>query len=678
MPNTNHKMMLGIPCAEIYVDVKTGKIIKFNDDFLTITGIDPQKTDLENLFVKDVLDNNERYDLKDIYKERVNKQGKSNGICYLHRLRRPDGRNVAAIGITKLLEDDKTIAVTSIIDVSDFYDVNSDSSENEEESSKAEGLKFFKFDSADFENDGFIYCSENHIADELTGSFEKLYIHSSDKKQFFEVMKNACADTELSSDTIDFSASFDKKEYRRYRAEFFAVSKTGRNEIRSVVGKIAEINSGISDNHITVNRVESIDSLTGLINFNRFKSAITAYLETRDKSRVLAIIYFDINNFAYINENFGFAAGNQILCDTARLIKNNENVIAASRIHSDFFVAAIEGGSEDSILQKVNKLGRLFSILHTRKYPINDINLTAGIYFLSPEDTSVRVAIDNANIARRSIKGNRQQWLCVFDENIKAQRLAEQEVRTKIHQAIEDGEIEAFLQPKFSFRRMEIIGAEALARWRNADGSYKQPYLFVPMLEKAGYIIDLDFEIFRQVLSLIKQWQNDGIEPLPISVNFSRVHNNYKNFVTRVEEMTTEYGVDPKYVEIEITESIIAKDPETVINNMNAFADFGFRIDMDDFGTGYSSLSFLRDAPIDIVKVDKTFVDQVLRSHKDKEYVKQLCKLIETTGKDVLFEGVENIEQAEFFKSCGFDMAQGWLFDKAIPIADFNRKYMYK
>ncbi len=678
MPNANHKIMFGIPCAEIYVDVKTGKVIKFNDDFLTISGIDPEKTDTDNLYLKDILDNSERYDLKDIYKKRMRENSTSGGICYLHRLRRPDGRNVAAIGITKLLSEDKNVAMTTIIDVSDFYDGEAAPPEKEDGQYLSDAITFFKFDSTDFDNDGFIFCSEKYMSEERVGSFKKLYILEDYRKHFFEVMKHFCTDAEVSSDTLDFRASFDQKEYNMYHAEFYAVSKNV-GETRSVVGKISKLGTGFeADDRITVNRAASIDNLTGLINFNRFKSAVTAYLGIRDKSRVLAVIYFDINNFAYINENFGFAAGNQILRDTARLIKNNESVVAASRIHSDFFVAAIESSSEDSVVQKVNKLGRLFSILHTRKYPINDINLTAGIYFFEPEDTSVRVAIDNANIARRSIKGNRQQWLCVFDDKIKAQRLAEQEVRTKIHQAIEDGEIEAFLQPKFSFRRMEIIGAEALARWRNADGSYKQPYLFVPMLEKAGYIIDLDFEIFRQVLALIKQWQNDGIEPLPISVNFSRVHNNYKNFVTRVEEMTTEYEVDPKYVEIEITESIIAKDPETVINNMKAFADFGFRIDMDDFGTGYSSLSFLRDAPIDIVKVDKTFVDQVLRSHKDKEYVKQLCKLIETTGKDVLFEGVENIEQAEFFKSCGFDMAQGWLFDKAIPIADFNKKYMYK
>lgn len=446
-----------------------------------------------------------------------------------------------------------------------------------------------------------------------------------------------------------------------------------------IIGRISALHEGGSKGRTkTVNNSAAVDVITGLMNFTKFKSEVSSCLETRDKSRTLAMIYFDINNFTYINENFGFEAGNQILCDTAKLILNNDSILASTRIHSDFFAAVIEGDGEESVLKKICKMEKVFSIFNSQKYPRIDLTLSIGVYFFKPDDINPRAAIDNANLARRHIKGTRRKRICVFEDVFKKQRVEEQEIRSTLHQAIDDGEIEAFLQPKFSFSRMEIIGAEALARWRNPDGSYKQPYLFIPVLEKAGYIVDLDFEIFRQVLSLVRSWIDHGVEPLPVSVNFSRIHNNYPDFVERVEEITKEYGVDPKYIEIEVTESIIAKDPETVIDNMKKFADFGFKIDMDDFGTGYSSLSFLRDAPIDTVKIDKTFVDQVLESPKDKEYVRKLCKLIESTGKDVLFEGVEKMEQAEFFKSCGFDMAQGWLFDKAIPIVDFNQKYMYK
>lgn len=422
----------------------------------------------------------------------------------------------------------------------------------------------------------------------------------------------------------------------------------------------------------------AVDAVTGLMNYASFKSVLTSYLETRDKSKTSAIVYFDINNFTYINENFGFSTGNQILCDTAKQILSNKSIIASTRIHSDLFAVVIEDDSKESVLKRIYKFEKLFAIFNSQKYPRSELNISIGVYFLRDDDTAARVAIDNANLARRHIKGTRRKTVCVFEDVFRKQRVLEQKIRSTIHQAIEDGEIEAFLQPKFSCSRMEIIGAEALARWRNPDGTYKQPYTFIPVLENAGYIVDLDFEIFRQVLSLIRSWIDDGVEPIPVSVNFSRIHNNYPDFIEKVEEITKEYGVDPKYIEIEVTESIIAKDPETVIHNMTQFSNFGFKIDMDDFGTGYSSLSFLRDAPVNTVKIDKTFVDQVLESPKDKEYVRELCKLIESTGKDVLFEGVEKIEQAEFFKSCGFDMAQGWLFDKAIPIIDFNQKYMYK
>lgn len=465
-------------------------------------------------------------------------------------------------------------------------------------------------------------------------------------------------------------------------SEFYDDNGDGVHGENCFTGKISEAYESIlkasNDKVKNSNNSAAKDVVTGLMNFTSFKAEVTSYLETRDKSRTSAIIYFDINNFAYINENFGFSTGNQILCDTAKLILSNDSILVSTRMHSDFFAAVIEGSSKESVLNKIEKFEKVFVIFNSQKYPRSELNLSIGVYFLKDNDTVTRVAIDNANLARRHIKGTRRRRICVFEDVFREQRVLEQEIRSTIHQAIEDGEIEAFLQPKFSCSRMEIIGAEALARWRNPDGTYKQPYMFIPVLESAGYIVDLDFEIFRQVLSLVRSWLDRGVKPLPVSVNFSRIHNNYPDFVERVKEITTQYGVDPKYIEIEVTESIIAKDPETTINNMTQFADFGFKIDMDDFGTGYSSLSFLRDAPVDTVKIDKTFVDQVLESPKDKEYVRKLCKLIESTGKDILFEGVEKHEQAEFFKSCGFDKAQGWLFDKAIPIVDFNQKYMYK
>lgn len=672
------KTVFDVPCGEIEADVRTGKIYRYNDDFLAIFGIDSEYAKNNTLYVHDYCKADFLDQIRQQYMKRYHKAG-STTLCYMHKIESDNGQHVA-FGVTEPSEKKDTFRST-IIDVSDFYDDGTLDHRRLGFMFKTDSMMYFRFKREDFNNRQYISYTDSEQKENDTQELKKLYIKSADRELLFGTLEQAWGGKFYNSHSVDFAGSLDGENYSIYRANFYAVFGAD-SEKTYIVGRIIEINDSDDadpdENSLTVgDTLSSIDTLTGLILYRKFRMAMKAYLETRDPDRTLAVVYLDINNFAYINENFGFEAGNKVLIDTAKIIKSNSSVIAASRIHSDLFAAAIEGSSEESVLAKTEKIGKVFSLLHSRKFPRNDINLTAGIYFVKPEDSNVRQMVDNANTARRSIKDNRQQWLCVFNDEIRAKRLVEQEIRSTIHQSIENGEIEAFLQPKFSMKEMRIIGAEALARWKNPDGSYKQPWVFIPVLENNGYVIDLDFEIFRQVLFLIKKWVADGIQPLPISVNFSRVHNNYKNFVSRVEEMVTEIGVDPKYIEIEITESVIAGDPDVVTTNMKAFADFGFGIDMDDFGTGYSSLSFLRDAPVDVVKVDKTFVDKVNASEKDNEYVKQLCQLIRSTEKDVIFEGVETKEQVEFFTSCGFDMAQGWLFDKAIPIPEFNKKYMY-
>lgn len=680
MTETDSKVVFDIPCAEICVEVSTGKIIKYNDDFLDMFGIERSYAETHELNADDYLDKTGVEEMKARFLQ--NSGDKDFAVCYLHGLNLPTGKQAVAIGVTKPYNGSTEVLKTSIIDISEMYDTGKLDKRKSRLIFESDVLLHFKYTKDDFDNQDYLLC---YGTDQMPGETVKpvrLHIMEEDRHRLFSKLKSAWSNEPHLFRPIDFYASTDDKEFHHYRADYY-MAFGEKPEKSYIIGKIIEVD-GEDESEADVEKslaaesvLSSIDGLTGLIRYNKFRLAMASYLKMRDKSKSLAIAYFDINNFAYINENFGVEAGNELLIETAKLIKNADGTVAVTRVHSDLFVAAVEASTDVLVMKKLEKMGKLFYVVHSQQYPRNDISLTAGVCFLTPDDTDVRAAVDNANIARSSIKSDRQKWICVFNDKLKAQKLTEQEIRSTIHQAIEDGEIEAFLQPKFSMKRMKIIGAEALARWRNSDGTYKQPGEFIPILENTGYIIDLDFEIYRQILELIKKWLADGVEPVPISVNFSRVHNNYNNFVWRVLKMTSESGVDPKYIEIEITESMLAKDPQISIANMKAFVDFGFRIDMDDFGTGYSSLSFLRDAPIDTVKVDKTFVDRVNTSQKDKEYVKQLCKLIETTEKDILFEGIETNEQAEFFKDCGFDKAQGWLFDKAIPISEFNKKYMY-
>lgn len=387
-------------------------------------------------------------------------------------------------------------------------------------------------------------------------------------------------------------------------------------------------------------------------------------------------MYSDINDFSYVNENFGYDAGNRMLYDFAELIQKSDALIYGCRIYSDFYVTLFCAESRDKMIRLVNKVNSEFAELQKIHYPASDINISSGMFFINSRDIDVTIAMDNANLARRSVKGSDNLLCGIYSERMRKERLRDQSIASEVKTAMDAGMIELFLQPKFDLKTREIIGAEALARWRNHDGSYKMPYEFIGVLEKVGLIIEFDFYMYEQVLKSYVRWKQEGRRLIPISVNFSRVHSSKDNFVERVNSLADKYGVDKGLIEIEITESAFVEDVNIMIRYMNKLREHGFRIDIDDFGMGYSSLSVLLNAPIDIVKVDKVFIDNIATNKLEREYVKQICRLIATTHKEVIFEGVETEEQASFLSAIGYNMAQGWLFDKAISVREFEDKYL--
>lgn len=422
----------------------------------------------------------------------------------------------------------------------------------------------------------------------------------------------------------------------------------------------------------------SRETLTGLYQYEAFQKKVKKALYRFDRNKAYAITYSDIVNFSYLNENFGYDEGNKVLKEFARRIRSDrEDRVLACRLEGDRFVAFSTGDSNEEIINRVSGINGDFSHYLMESYPRSDLRIATGVYFIEDPSTKLFTMIDSANHARKNVK--RQYYennIAVFTQELKDQRQRVQEVVGSIHDAIKEGMIEAFLQPKFSMNSLEVVGAEALVRWRNPDGSYRYPDQFIPILEEAGFIVDVDFCVFEQVLRAIKRWQQDGKEPVPVSVNFSRVHFRNKQAYEKITSMVEKYGVDPGYIEIEITESILSGDRANLYQQMSALRDFGFKIDIDDFGTGYSSLNMLMSAPVDIVKVDKSFIDNY-ETVEQKEYINQIGNLILSAKKDILFEGVETQEQIGVLTNYGYDHAQGYFFSKPIPLEEFERKYIY-
>lgn len=417
------------------------------------------------------------------------------------------------------------------------------------------------------------------------------------------------------------------------------------------------------------------DQLTGLLNRHTFEEEVREYLKEEHENPI-AITFSDINDFEYVNSNFGVEAGNQILCDYAKSLEQTEGMIFCCRIYSDYFLSLCTGRSRREIEENVKRSDNKFVKQQKLIYPASNLRLSTGICFVEEADEDIPGMIENANLARKRAKDQRNSQIEIYQSNFRMEKEHEQLVAGSIHEAIEKEQIELFLQPKFSLMTRRIIGAEALVRWRNDDGSLRSPAEFIPVLEKVGYIVEMDFYIYEQLLIHMQKWRREGKLLVPVSVNFSRRHVQHEDFVKRVCALAEQYDIEPGLIEIEITESSISENNQKMLDDMAKLQKNGFKVDIDDFGTGYSSLSMLLNAPVDTVKIDKSFLKNIDNSEKERRYIDHLAHLINAAEKEIVFEGVETEHQARILAECGYTMAQGFLFGRPIPAEEFDRTYM--
>lgn len=427
-----------------------------------------------------------------------------------------------------------------------------------------------------------------------------------------------------------------------------------------------------------ITELMSKDPLTGLLNRETFERKIADTIISGNEKKEAALVFADINDFEYVNSNFGMEAGNQILCDYARSLEQREGVQAGCRIYSDYFMTLCLGRSREDILENIRRSDEVF-VEHQRElYPASNLYLSTGVYFFdeSSRRSEPAVLIENANLARKQGKDHKNNHMEVYRESYRKEKEHEQQVAGSIHAAIRSHEVELFLQPKFSLMTRQIIGAEALARWRQKDGTLKTPVEFIPVLEKVGYIVELDFYMYEEVLKNMRRWGDEGKLLVPVSVNFSRRHIQNDDFVRQICALAQKYNIEPGLIEIEITESSITGNNQKMLEDLSRLQEQGFKVDIDDFGTGYSSLNMLLNAPVDTVKVDKSFLRNIDKSEKERRYIDQLAHLINAAEKEIIFEGVETEYQARILTECGYTMAQGYLFGKPMPAEEFDKTYM--
>lgn len=451
------------------------------------------------------------------------------------------------------------------------------------------------------------------------------------------------------------------------------------SEFARVIGVFIALRDKQLQEDKNIAELKNRDQLTGMLTEEAFIFQVNQYRKEHPEENQLVVVNLDIDGFSYVNENFGFAAGNDLLQEFSRVFKREEDGIICCRQFSDFFSGLFAGYTCKQV-QALLRRAEVEFISRIRKYyPNSGIRISIGLYEWD-EDVTISYALENANIARKASKKNGSSKMVTYNSEMRELRARDRMVASQFKEALSNNQFAAFVQPKFDLKTRKVIGAECLSRWIGNDGTVVQPAEYVDSLERIGYITELDFCVFEKTLEQMGKWKKEGYQLMPMSINFSRKHFENNGIYKKVKRMADSYGIPHNLIEIELTESLLSERMESVVHEMELLREDGFRVDIDDFGTGYSSLSMLFELPTDVVKIDKSFL-HLVREHsleERKRFMSLLAQLIYTRNDEIVCEGIETEEQVEFLIECGFRTGQGYLCDRPISLDEFAKKYMEK
>lgn len=381
-----------------------------------------------------------------------------------------------------------------------------------------------------------------------------------------------------------------------------------------------------------------------------------------------AVVQFDVAKFKMILADYGEQKASEMLnffVATLKVLCNKYQVY--SRLSADVFMIITPYTDEQSLYDLVERLDK-----NLLGYDGIQYRIVYGICYIGDLSGGLRQYGDAAAMARQSIKNNAMQKVAFFQSNLKENISTNKFIEDNMNHALESGEFVMYLQPKCNISDGKVIGAEALVRWIMPGNTVVPPNDFVPVFEKNGFIVKMDESIWEQACRQIHSWMEAGITPIPISVNVSRRHLSNTSFIAVLDQLIEKYEIPRHYLEIEITETV---NEAGIAESMTLLKEKGYTLLMDDFGSGYSSLNTLKDTQFDVIKIDRSFLNDFISSGRGKKIVEHTIGMARDIGLDMVAEGVESKEQADFLQTCGCTTAQGFYYAKPMPVEEFNKKY---
>ena len=439
-------------------------------------------------------------------------------------------------------------------------------------------------------------------------------------------------------------------------------------ELNQLKNNAAQLNKELSYS-------SSHDILTGLPNrlyLNEQLEQVKSDAEENNKK--FALIFLDLDHFKNINDTLGHDIGDALLQMVANLLtKNMPKESLITRIGGDEFILVLSGLSDDmELLPIINSLLVEFrKELFIKGYSLQ-LSASIGIAIYPNDSTNIKELMKYADIAMYKAKADGRDSFSFFTQTLNTKIHNEVEIINDMQRAFYDNEFKLYFQPKVDVKTQKIIGAEALLRWEHPHKGIIGPNVFIPLAESTGFILTLGTFVIKEGIQSIKKFNDLGYKDLIISINVSSRQFQNKDLYQNLYREVQLAGIDPKQLGIEITESIMMKNTDNTLSILQNIQELGALIYIDDFGTGYSSLAYLKKFPIDILKIDKSFVDDIRQDgHNEGLLINTILAMGKTLGLKVIAEGVEYQYQFDFLKERECDFVQGYYFAKPMPQDQF-------
>lgn len=424
-------------------------------------------------------------------------------------------------------------------------------------------------------------------------------------------------------------------------------------------------------NKLNLKRLAYVDEITMHANYRKMTIEVKKILDNA-KDKRYAYLVFDIDKFKDINDLYGYEQGSivlkQIVDRVGRALFYDERI---TRIYNDKFAVLIRYFDKVSLAKRIKEVYE--GAILQGDIIVSTFVMSTGVYVIEDNSESIDDIRDKANLARKTVKNSHKSSMAFYDENLINKMLYEQEVTNEMQDALKNGEFKIYMQPKYDLKTKKLCSSEALIRWEHPHKGIIPASRFIPIFEDNGFIKEIDLYVFEEVCRKLNEWIGCGLTPPIVSVNLSRVHMFDRYIPEKLEFIAKKYLVNPEMLELEITESVVLDKSKDLIYIIEKMKMIGFRIAMDDFGKGYSSLNLLKDLPIDVLKLDKEFLESGGTSSNGMVVIKDIIVMAKHLDLEVVAEGIETEEQYELLKSMDCDVGQGFLFSKAVTMKEYEK-----